>query len=98
MQLATAVNESLRREYFPFSTLPGNANVLIFPDVQSGSLALHTLQSLGNAVAVGPLLVGTRYPAHLLQYGASVEDVVNLVAAGVVEAASRRPGRSSDRE
>jgi malate dehydrogenase (oxaloacetate-decarboxylating)(NADP+) len=93
MQLATAVNEALRKEYFPFSVLPGNANVLVFPDVQSGNLALHTLQILGNAVAVGPLLVGTRHPVHLLQYGATVEDVVNLVAASVVEAASRRPGR-----
>ena len=92
MQLSIAVNEALRREYFPFCTLPGNANVLIFPDVQSGNLALNTLQSLGGAVVVGPILVGTRLPVHLIQYGSEAKDVVNLVAAAVVEAASRRPG------
>jgi len=43
---------------------------------------------VGGAVPIGPLLMGTRLPAHLLQYGATVEEVVNLVAVGAVEAAS----------
>ena len=67
--------------------------MLVFPDLQSGNLALHLLQYVGGAVAIGPLLMGTRLPAHLLQYGATVEEVVNLVALGAVEAAAsaRRP-------
>jgi malate dehydrogenase (oxaloacetate-decarboxylating)(NADP+) len=93
MQLATALDGSLRREYFPFSNLKEDANVLIFPDLQSGNLALHLLQHVGLAVPVGPILMGTRLPAHVLQYGATVEDVVNLVTVGVVEAAAiRRSG------
>jgi len=86
MQLATALSSSLRREHFPFSNLEKDANVLIFPDLQSGNLALHLLETVGTAVPIGPILMGTRLPAHLLQYGASATDVVNLTAAGVVEA------------
>ena len=62
--------------------------MLVFPDLQSGNLAFHLLQCVGGAVPVGPLLMGTRLPAHLLQYGATVEEVVNLVAVGAVEAAA----------
>jgi malate dehydrogenase (oxaloacetate-decarboxylating)(NADP+) len=88
MQLAAALDSPLRHEYFPFSSLDENANVLVFPDLQSGNLALHLLQHVGGAVPVGPLLMGTRLPVHLLQYGATVEEVVNLVSVGVVEATS----------
>lgn len=89
LQLAVALDGDVRRRYFPFTTLQMDANVLIFPDLQSGNLALHLLQKLGDAVAVGPVLMGTRRPVHLLQYGASAEDVVNLAAVGVVEAVGR---------
>jgi malate dehydrogenase (oxaloacetate-decarboxylating)(NADP+) len=90
MQLITALNEEMRRRCFPFCELRQDANVLIFPDLQSGNLALHLLQKLGDAVAVGPLLMGTRRPVHLLQHGSSVEDVVNLTAMGAVAAADAR--------
>jgi malate dehydrogenase (oxaloacetate-decarboxylating)(NADP+) len=89
MQLATALNRSLRREYFPFSALDRDANVLVFPDLQSGNLALHLLQYVGGAKPIGPILMGTRLPAQLLQYGNTVEEVVNLTTIGVVRAASR---------
>ncbi len=88
IQLAVAVDEKLRWKNFPFSDLVENANVLIFPDLQSGNLALDLIQQIGKAVAVGPILMGTRLPVHLRQYGVTVEEVVNLVATGVVEAVS----------
>jgi len=88
MQLATALDGPLRHEYFPFCGLDQDANVLVFPDLQSGNLALHLLQNVGGAVPIGPLLMGTRLPVHLLQYGATVEEVVNLVTVGAVEATS----------
>jgi malate dehydrogenase (oxaloacetate-decarboxylating)(NADP+) len=90
MQLDIAVRDDLRRKYFPFSELEGNANVLIFPELQSGNLALNLLEHIGEAVSVGPILMGTRLPAHLRQYGASVEELVNLTTVGVVEAAALR--------
>lgn len=90
MQLATARDGSIRQDYFPLTTLKQDANVLIFPDLQSGNLTMHSLHFIGNAVLVGPLLMGTRRPAHLLEYGATVEEVVNLTTAAVVEAAALR--------
>lgn len=88
MQIATARNGSIRRDYFSFTNLKKNANILIFPDLQSGNLTLHSLQYIGDAIPIGPILMGTRLPAHLLQYGATVEEVVNLATIAVVEAAS----------
>ena len=76
--------------HFRFSDLEKDANVLIFPDLQSGNLALHLLQHVGEAVVVGPVLTGTRLPAQLLQYGSSVQDVVNLAAVGAVQAVGLR--------
>lgn len=90
MQLATALSPEVRREYFPFCELRNNANVLVFPDLQSGNLAMHLLTHMGDAVVVGPVLMGTRLPAHLIQYGSSVEDLVNLTATGIVHAAASR--------
>jgi malate dehydrogenase (oxaloacetate-decarboxylating)(NADP+) len=95
MQLATARDGELRAEYFPFAGLSRDANVLVFPDLQSGNLTLHALQQMGDAVVIGPMLSGTRAPAHVLQYGATVTEVVNLATVGVVEAAARR-GREGD--
>jgi malate dehydrogenase (oxaloacetate-decarboxylating)(NADP+) len=86
MQLAAALDASIREQYFPWCALDADANVLVFPDLQSGNLALHLLQYVGNAVIVGPMLMGARLPAHVLQYGLTAEDVANLITAGVVEA------------
>jgi len=90
IQLGTALDSETRARYFPFSNLRQDANVLIFPDLQSGNLALHLLERLGECVSVGPVLMGTRYPAHVLQHGRTVTDVVNLAAIGAVVAASER--------
>jgi malate dehydrogenase (oxaloacetate-decarboxylating)(NADP+) len=87
MQLATARDENIRRDYFPFTKLKTDANILIFPDLQSANLTLQSLQYMGDAVTVGPILMGTRLPVHLLQYGATVEEVVNLTTVAVVQAA-----------
>lgn len=86
MQIAAARDIQLRQNYFPFSNLTKDANILIFPDLQSGNLTLQSLQYIGDAIPIGPILMGTRLPAHLLQYGASVEEVVNLCTVAVVEA------------
>ena len=89
IQLSAARNMELRKNYFPFTTLQSDANVLIFPDLQSGNLTMHSLQFMAEAIPIGPMLIGTRLPAHLLQYGASVEEVVNLVTVSSVDAATK---------
>ncbi len=90
MQLETALTSQIREQYFPFSDLKENANVLIFPDLQSGNLAMHLLHGIGEAVVVGPVLMGTRLPAHLVQYTSTVEDLVNLTTTGIVLARAPR--------
>jgi malate dehydrogenase (oxaloacetate-decarboxylating)(NADP+) len=90
MQLAVARSSTFRGEYFPFCNLDKDANVLIFPDLQSAHLAMDSLQFMGDAKPIGPMLMGTRLPAHYIQYGATVEEVVNLTAIAIVEAASIR--------
>lgn len=90
MQLGAAVDATLRAETFPFSNLTQDANVLVFPDLQSGNLALQALAYLSDAVLVGPVLMNADRPVHILQYGSTVNDVVNLTAMGVVQAAAER--------
>ncbi|MCU0724185.1 MAG: phosphate acyltransferase [Planctomycetes bacterium] len=90
MQLAAARDGALRRTCFPFADIDRDANVLVFPDLQSGNLTMHSLQYMGEAIPIGPVLMGTALPAHVLQYEATVEQVVNLTTVGVVEAAALR--------
>lgn len=90
MQLLTARQDSVRKDYFPFTELKKDANVLIFPELQSGNITMQALQCMSDSNAIGPLLMGTRLPAHILQYGSTAETVVNLTAIAVVEAAEVR--------
>ena len=94
MQLATALSADIRGQYFPFCDLPQNANVLIFPDLQSGNLAMQALQRMGEGVVVGPVLMGTRLPVHLIQYGSTVQDLLNLTATGAVHAGAQPRAKS----
>jgi len=86
MQADTAVVSEILNSTYPFSRLKEKANVLIFPDLQSGNIAYKLLERLGSAKAVGPILMGMNKPVHVLQRGASVEDIVNLAAIAVVDA------------
>ncbi len=86
MQADTAVVPEILNSTYPFSRLKEKANVLIFPDLQSGNIAYKLLERLSGAKAVGPILTGMNKPVHVLQRGASVDDIVNLAAIAVVEA------------
>ncbi len=99
MQADTAVVPEIIDTHFPFSTLKGGANVLIFPDLQSGNIAYKLLHRLGNKEAVGPILMGMKKPVHVLQPSCEVKDIVNMAAIAVVEAqeiaSGTRPGGRS---
>ena len=86
VQAGVAVSGKKLEAAFPFSTLKGGANVLIFPDLQSCNIACKLIGPLGGAEVVGPLLAGMAKPVHLLQRGAEVEDVVNITTIAVVDA------------
>ncbi|MDD2270859.1 MAG: NADP-dependent malic enzyme [Desulfuromonadaceae bacterium] len=84
MQADTAVVPDLLAG-FTFSKLKGNANILIFPDLNSGNICYKLLHHLGGAEAIGPILMGMRKPVHVLQRGDSVEDIVKMAAIAVVD-------------
>ena len=85
MQADTAVVPELM-EGFTFSKLKTNANILIFPDLNSGNICYKLLHHLGGAEAIGPILMGMNKPVHVLQRGDSVDDIVNMAAIAVVDA------------
>jgi malate dehydrogenase (oxaloacetate-decarboxylating)(NADP+) len=86
MQADTAVVEAIQNESFPFCELKGPANVLIFPDMQSGNIAYKLMQRLGGATAIGPILMGIAKSVHVLQRGSSVDEIVDIAAIAVVDA------------
>ncbi len=86
VQANFAVNSSMLNENFPFSSLKdGAANVLVFPNLESGNIAYKLLQELGEAEAVGPILLGLNKPVHVLQLGSSVREIVDMVTIAVVD-------------
>jgi malate dehydrogenase (oxaloacetate-decarboxylating)(NADP+) len=89
MQADTALNPDLLHHDYPFSTLGGQANVLIFPNLSAGNIAYKLLDHLGGATAIGPILVGMNRPVHVLERGAEVQEIVNMAAVAVVDAQTR---------
>lgn len=83
MQADTAVVEDILRDAYPFCELERAANVLIFPDMQSGNIAYKLLQRLGGARVVGPIILGLKAPAFVLQSHASVDEVFNMITVAV---------------
>jgi malate dehydrogenase (oxaloacetate-decarboxylating)(NADP+) len=90
MQANVALNEEIQKENYPFSKLIGKkANTLIFPDLSSGNIAYKLLSEIGNAEAIGPVLLGMNKPVHILQLGSSIREIVNMVAIAVVDAQTK---------
>jgi malate dehydrogenase (oxaloacetate-decarboxylating)(NADP+) len=85
MQADTAVVEEMLTGDYEFAELDRPANVLVFPNLESGNIAYKLLQQLGGAEAVGPILVGMDKPVHVLQRGDEVKDIVNLAGIAVVD-------------
>jgi malate dehydrogenase (oxaloacetate-decarboxylating)(NADP+) len=90
MQADTALTPEISAQSFPFNQVAGDANILIFPDLQSGNIAYKLLSRLGAAEAVGPILVGMKRPIFVLQQNSDVNDVVNMAAIAAVDILNRR--------
>ena len=90
MQADTAVVPEIIETDFPFSTLKGRPNVLVFPDLNSGNIAYKLMARIGQASVVGPILMGMKKPIHVLQRGASVDDIINMTAIAVAEAQAKK--------
>jgi malate dehydrogenase (oxaloacetate-decarboxylating)(NADP+) len=86
MQGNFAINNEMLKDNFPFSRLVGApANTLVFPNLESGNIAYKLLQELGEAEAVGPILLGLKKPVHIVQLGSSVREIVNMVTIAVLD-------------
>jgi phosphate acetyltransferase len=86
LQLDAAVVPGVQRQKAPGSPLEGNANVLIFPDLNSGNIGYKIAERMGGAKAFGPIVQGLRKPCFDLSRGCSIDDIVNVVAMNVVMA------------
>jgi malate dehydrogenase (oxaloacetate-decarboxylating)(NADP+) len=88
MQADTAVVAEIVDDRYPFSRVK-DANVLVFPSLESANIAYKLLARLGNAQAIGPILLGVGAPVHVLQTGDEVRDIVNMAAVAVMDALNR---------
>ena len=86
MQADTALVPEIINKFYPFSELKGRANVLIFPNLDAANISYKIVQRLGNAQAIGPILLGTKMAVHVLQKGDDVQDIVNMTAVVVRDA------------
>ena len=90
VQANFAVNQQMMRDNYPFSQLADKpANTLIFPSLEAGNIVYKLLQEVGGAEAIGPILLGTKKPVHILQLGSSVREIVSMITIAVVDAQGR---------
>ena len=90
LQADFALNGEMRNEKFPFSKLQGKkVNALIYPNLESANISYKLLKEIHSADSIGPIIMGLQKPVHLIQLGASVDEIVNMVCIAVVDAQSR---------
>jgi malate dehydrogenase (oxaloacetate-decarboxylating)(NADP+) len=90
VQADTAVNPDVVERIFPFCEVKNGANILIFPNLDSGNISYKLVQQLGGAEVIGPFLMGVRRPANVLQRTCTVDDIVNSTALTALEAQAMR--------
>ncbi len=95
MQVDTALDVDVMREFFPFSRLQSEANVLVFPNLASANIGYKLLKHFAGARSLGPILIGLDRPIAVLQKGYTVEDVTTLAALTVHDAQERAPGTAA---
>ena len=90
LQVDFALNTKMRMEKFPFSKLKDKkVNGLIYPNLESANISYKLLKELNGTESIGPIIMGLNKPVHLLQLGASVDEMVNMVCIAVVDAQER---------
>ncbi|MEI8224867.1 MAG: phosphate acetyltransferase [Bacteroidota bacterium] len=87
LQVDAALIEAIGKSKAPGSTIAGKANILIFPDLNSGNIAYKLVQRLAHAEAIGPVLQGMAAPINDLSRGCSVNDIVSMIAITSLQAA-----------
>ena len=86
-----ALNKEMLQNGFPFSNLSSKkVNILIFPNLDAANITYKLMKELNEALSIGPILMGLSEPIHVLQLGASVEEIVNMSAIAVIDAQSKK--------
>ncbi|WP_111307684.1 NADP-dependent malic enzyme [Confluentibacter sediminis] len=87
LQIDFALNSEMLESAFPFSKLVGKkVNTLVFPNLESANITYKLLKELNKAESIGPIMMGMSKPVHILQLGASVDEIVNMTAISVIDA------------
>jgi malate dehydrogenase (oxaloacetate-decarboxylating)(NADP+) len=87
LQMDFALNSEMLQTTFPFSKLVGKkVNTLIFPNLESANITYKLLKELNKSESIGPIMMGMRKPVHILQLGASVDEIVNMTTIAVIDA------------
>ena len=86
MQADTALSQSVRDRILPGSTLKGEANILVMPNIDAANIAYQLAKVMADALPVGPILIGAAQPAHILTPATTARGVMNMTALAVVEA------------
>ena len=91
LQADFALNAEMRNDKFPFTKLQKKkVNGLIYPNLESANISYKLIKELAVAESIGPIIMGLNKPVHLIQLGASVDEIVNMVCIAVVDAQGRK--------
>ena len=86
MQADTALSETIRHRIMPNSQLSGQANLFIMPNVESANIAFNMVKTFSDGISIGPLLLGSARPAHVLTPAITTRGIVNMTALATVGA------------
>lgn len=86
MHADIAFKAAERKQHFPHSTLIGNANLLVMPNLEAANITYNLLRALGGGVSIGPIMLGTDKPAHIVDQSVSVRGLLNMTAVAVLRA------------
>jgi malate dehydrogenase (oxaloacetate-decarboxylating)(NADP+) len=91
IQADFALNKTMLTNKFPFSKIAGAAvNTLVLPDLNAANIAYKLIKELDDALSIGPIMMGLKHPAHILQLGASVDEIVHMTAVAAVDAQNKK--------
>ena len=91
IQADFALNKTMLTNKFPFSKIAGSeVNTLVLPDLNAANIAYKLIKELDGALSIGPIMMGLKQPVHILQLGASVDEIVHMTAVAAVDAQNKK--------